>query len=54
MIKRTFTSDSYEHAFSEQAKKTPSFSQEFISKLNGTQANFFTQNTGDCYSALSI
>jgi hypothetical protein len=41
MIKRTFTSDSYEHAFSEQAIKTPSFSQEFINKFNGTQAQLF-------------
>jgi len=41
MIKRTFNSDSYEHAFSEQAIKTPSFSQEFINKFNGTQAQLF-------------
>jgi hypothetical protein len=41
MIKRTFTSDSYEHAFSEQAIKTPSFSQEFINKFYGTQAQLF-------------
>jgi hypothetical protein len=41
MIKRTFTSDSYDQAFSEQAIKTPSFSLEFINKFNGTQAQIF-------------
>jgi hypothetical protein len=41
MIKRTFTSDTYDHAFSEQAIKTPSFFQEFINKFNGTQAQLF-------------
>jgi hypothetical protein len=41
MIKRTFTSDSYDHAFSEQAIKPPSFSQEFFIKFNGTQAQLF-------------
>jgi hypothetical protein len=41
MIKRIFTSDSYDQAFSEQAIKTPSFSQEFINKFNGTEAQLF-------------
>ena len=41
MIKRTFTSDSYDQAFSEQAIKTPSFSQEFINQFNGKQAQIF-------------
>jgi hypothetical protein len=41
MIKRTFTSDSYDQAFSEQAIKSPSFSEEFINKFNGTQAQLF-------------
>jgi len=41
MIKRTFNSDSYDHAFSEQAIKAPSFSPEFINKFNGTQAQLF-------------
>jgi hypothetical protein len=41
MIKRTFTSDSYDQAFSEQAIKTPSFSQELINQFNGKQAQIF-------------
>jgi hypothetical protein len=41
MIKRTFNSDSYDHAFSEQSIKAPSFSLEFINKFNGTQAQLF-------------
>ena len=55
MIKRTFTSDSYEHAFSEQAKKTPSFSQKFISKLNGTQAQlFYSKHRGLLLSFINL
>ena len=38
MIKRSFTSDSYDQAFSEQAIKTPSFSSELLKKMNGEQA----------------
>jgi hypothetical protein len=41
MIKRTFTSDSYDDAFSKQTIKPPSFSQELINKFNGTQAQLF-------------
>ena len=41
MIKRAFTSDSYDHAFSEQAIKTPSFSPGFINQFNVTQAQLF-------------
>jgi hypothetical protein len=41
MIKRAFNSDSYDHAFSEQAIKTPSFSPGFINQFNGTQAQLF-------------
>ena len=37
MIKRSFTSDSYDQAFSEQAIKTPSFSPELLKKMNGEQ-----------------
>jgi hypothetical protein len=38
MIKRSFNSDSYDQAFSEQAIKTPSFSPELLKKMNGEQA----------------
>jgi len=41
MIKRTFTSDSYDQAFSEQAIKTPSYTQKFINQFNGKQAQIF-------------
>lgn len=41
MIKRTFTSDSYNHAFPEQSINTSSFSPEFINKFNRTQAHLF-------------
>jgi hypothetical protein len=41
MIKRTFTSDSYDQAFSKQAMKTSSFSTGFINQFNGTQAQLF-------------
>ena len=41
MIKRNFNSDSYDHAFSEQAIKTPVFHQEFIKKLTGEQVQLF-------------
>jgi hypothetical protein len=41
MIKRNFNSDSYDHAFSEQAIKTPVFHQEFIKKLTGEQIQLF-------------
>jgi len=41
MIKRTFTSDTYDHDFSAQEVKTPSFSEEFINKIKGTQAQLF-------------
>jgi hypothetical protein len=41
MIKRTFTSDSYDQVFSEQAMKTPAFHQKFIKELTGEQAQLF-------------
>jgi hypothetical protein len=41
MIKRAFNSDSYDHAFSEQAIKTPSLSPEFMNKFKGKQAQLF-------------
>ena len=37
MIKRAFTSDSYDKSFSEQAIKTPTFQEKFIKKLTSEQ-----------------
>lgn len=46
MIKRTFTSDSYDHAFSEQTLKTPVVHQEFFKKLIAEQVQFFYSKHG--------
>jgi hypothetical protein len=46
MIKRTFTSDSYDQVFSEQAMKTPAFHQKFIKELTGEQAQLFYSKYG--------
>ncbi len=46
MIKRTFTSDSYDKAFSEQAIKTPVFQENFIKKLTGEQVRYFCSRYG--------
>jgi hypothetical protein len=46
MIKRTFTSDSYDQAFSEQAIKTPAFQQKFIKKLTSEQVQYFYSKHG--------
>jgi hypothetical protein len=46
MIKRTFTSDSYDHAFSEQAIKTPVFHQEFFKKLTSEQVQLIYSKHG--------
>jgi hypothetical protein len=46
MIKRTFTSDSYDQAFSEQAIKTPAFQQKFIEKLTSEQVQYFYSKHG--------
>ena len=46
MIKRTFTSDSYDQAFSEQGIKTPVFHQELIEKLTSEQVRLFCSKHG--------
>ena len=46
MIKRTFTSDSYDQAFSEQGIKTPVFHQELIQKLTSEQVRLFCSKHG--------
>lgn len=46
MIKRNFTSDSYDQAFSEQGIKTPVFHQELIKKLTREQAQLFCSKHG--------
>ncbi len=46
MIKRNFTSDSYDQAFSEQGIKTPVFHQELIKKLTGEQIQLFCSKHG--------
>ena len=46
MIKRTFTSDSYDQAFSEQAIKTPAFQQKFIKNLTSEQVQHFYSKHG--------
>ena len=46
MIKRNFTSDSYDQAFSEQGIKTPVFHQELIKKLTGEQVQLFCSKHG--------
>jgi hypothetical protein len=46
MIKRHFTSESYDHAFSEQAIKTPAFHQEFITRLSSEQVLLFCSKHG--------
>jgi hypothetical protein len=46
MIKRTFTSESYDHAFSEQTIKAPAFHQELITKLTSEQAQLFCSKHG--------
>ncbi len=46
MIKRTFTSDSYDKAFSEQAIKTPVFQENFIKKLTGEKVRYFCSRYG--------
>ncbi len=46
MIKRTFTSDSYDQAFSEQGIKTPVFHQELIKKLTGEKIQIFCSKHG--------
>ena len=46
MIKRTFTSDSYDHAFSEQAIKIPTFHQKLIKELTSEQAQLFYSKYG--------
>ena len=46
MIKRTFTSDSYDQAFSEQAIKTPAFQEKFIKKLTSEQVQHFYSKHG--------
>ena len=46
MIKRHFTSESYDHAFSEQAIKTPAFHQELITRLSSEQVLLFFSKHG--------
>ncbi len=46
MIKRTFTSDSYDKAFSEQAIKTPVFQENFIKKLTVEKVRYFCSRYG--------
>jgi len=46
MIKRNFNSDSYDHAFSEQVIKPPTFHQEFIKKLTSEQVQLFCSKHG--------
>ncbi len=46
MIKRNFTSDSYDQAFSEQGIKKPVFHQELIKKLTGEQIQLFCSKHG--------
>ena len=46
MIKRNFNSDSYDHAFSEQVIKPPTFHQEFIKKLTREQVQLFCSKHG--------
>jgi hypothetical protein len=46
MIKRNFNSDSYDHAFSEQVMKPPTFHQEFIKKLTSEQVQLFCSKHG--------
>ncbi len=46
MIKRNFTSDSYDQAFSEQGIKTPVFHQELIEKLTSEQVRLFCSKHG--------
>ena len=46
MIKRTFTSESYDHAFSEQAIKTPAFHQEIIKKMTNEHVQLFCSKHG--------
>ena len=46
MIKRTFTSASYDRAFTEQEIKTPVFHQELIKKLTGEQVQLFCSKHG--------
>jgi hypothetical protein len=46
MIKRNFTSDSYDQAFSEQGIKTPAFHQELIKKLTREQVQLFCSKHG--------
>lgn len=46
MIKRTFTSDSYDKAFSEQAIKTPVFQENFIKKLTGQKVKYLYSKYG--------
>jgi hypothetical protein len=46
MIKRTFTSDSYDQAFSEQGIKTPAFQEKFIKNLTSEQVQHFYSKHG--------
>lgn len=46
MIKRNFNSESYDHAFSEQAIKTPVFREELIKKLTKEQVQLFCSKHG--------
>lgn len=46
MIKRNFNSDSYDHAFSEQVIKPPTFHQGFIKKLTSEQVQLFCSKHG--------
>ena len=46
MIKRNFTSDSYDQAFSEQGIKIPVFHQELIKKLTGEKIQIFCSKHG--------
>ena len=46
MIKRTFTSDSYDQTFSDQAIKTPAFQEKFIKKLTSEQVQHFYSKHG--------